>query len=204
MPFQQRTSSWEIRSTLINTAFSTGDETWTQVWLENRLSYIESAENMLYHIEGFRRRNGRLPKVVYYTATPQQVTAYKRKFKLKSETTRESKKIKDDLLDMSLLLREMKLSMAINGIASKRSRRDDGKESKDHDKSISRRFEAATDLSGYIEGENSETLVCQVEELMLQLVETRSHMDRRVDELQGRLNQIGELLLMMSNSFQRK
>ncbi|KAF9414892.1 hypothetical protein BGZ94_000245, partial [Podila epigama] len=62
----------DVHEALINTAFSTGDETWPQVWLENRLSYIENAENMLCHLEGVRQRNKRLPKLLYFTATPQQ------------------------------------------------------------------------------------------------------------------------------------
>ncbi|KAG0348686.1 hypothetical protein BG004_004508 [Podila humilis] len=186
---------------LINTAFNAGDETWTQVWIENRLSYIESAENMLYHIEGFRRRNNRLPKAVYYTATPQQVTTYERTFKRKSETTQDDKRINDDLLDMSLVLREMKLALAINGISSTRSRLDDGNEGKDHNERVSRRFGAVTRFNDDIEGENSETLTSRVKELKLQLEKTQSHMDRRVDELQGQMNQIGDLLLTLSTSF---
>lgn len=136
---------------------------------------------------------------MYYTATPQQVTAYERKFKLKSETTGEDKRIKDYLLDMSSLLREMKLFMAINGIPSEQSRLDDDKKDKDHDKSVSRRFVAVTHHSGDID-----SLACQVEELKLQLVETQSHMDKRVDGIQEQLNQIVDLLPMSSTSFQTK
>ncbi|KAI1300856.1 hypothetical protein EDD11_005925 [Mortierella claussenii] len=191
---------------LINTAFSKSDETWTQVWLENRLTYVENAENLWYHVEGYKRRSDRLPTAVYYTATSQQVAAYEKRFKLKSESTREDKRMKDQPVDMSTLLREMKLTVATNGILSKRIRLDDSKEIKDHNKSISRRFEDMTPNNGDVQSEEGLTLAlaCQVEELKLQLVETRSHMDRRVDGLQEQLNQIRDLLMMSPTSFTRK
>ncbi|KAG0267265.1 hypothetical protein BG011_007676 [Mortierella polycephala] len=61
---------------LINVAFAVGDETWKLVWIENRLSYVVSAENMSHHIPGFRRSHGCFPKEIYYTATIQQVKKY--------------------------------------------------------------------------------------------------------------------------------
>ncbi|KAF9187680.1 hypothetical protein BGZ51_001175 [Haplosporangium sp. Z 767] len=61
---------------LINVAFTVGDETWKLVWIENRLSYAESAENMSYHIPGFRRNHNWFPKEIYYSATIQQVDKY--------------------------------------------------------------------------------------------------------------------------------
>ncbi|OAQ24254.1 hypothetical protein K457DRAFT_129940 [Linnemannia elongata AG-77] len=61
---------------LISLAFSDGDETWRLTWIENRLRYVESAENMSYHIPGFRERHNWFPKEIYYSATPQQVRDY--------------------------------------------------------------------------------------------------------------------------------
>ncbi|KAK3843851.1 MAG: hypothetical protein J3R72DRAFT_440090 [Linnemannia gamsii] len=61
---------------LISLAFSDGDETWRLTWIENRLRYIESAENMSYHIPGFREEHNWFPKEIYYSATPQQVRDY--------------------------------------------------------------------------------------------------------------------------------
>ncbi|KAF9182965.1 hypothetical protein BGZ51_004336 [Haplosporangium sp. Z 767] len=61
---------------VINVAFSVGDGTWRLVWLGNRLRYVESAENLTYHIPGFREAHNWFPDVIYYSATPQQVKAY--------------------------------------------------------------------------------------------------------------------------------
>ncbi|KAG0032792.1 hypothetical protein BGZ82_006386, partial [Podila clonocystis] len=65
---------------LINEAFGTSDDgVWRGVWLENRLRYIESAENMSFLIPGFRRTHPWFPKEVYYTATSKEVQAYEAK-----------------------------------------------------------------------------------------------------------------------------
>ncbi|KAF9910707.1 hypothetical protein EC991_005692 [Linnemannia zychae] len=61
---------------LISLAFSDGDETWRLTWIENRLRYVESAENMSYHIPGYREEHTWFPKEIYYSATPQQVRDY--------------------------------------------------------------------------------------------------------------------------------
>ncbi|KAF9151279.1 hypothetical protein BG015_006869 [Linnemannia schmuckeri] len=61
---------------LISLAFSDGDETWRLTWIENRLRYVESAENMSYHIPGFRDSHNWFPREIYYSATPQQVRDY--------------------------------------------------------------------------------------------------------------------------------
>ncbi|KAI7829416.1 hypothetical protein BC939DRAFT_25874 [Gamsiella multidivaricata] len=65
---------------LINVAFTTGDESWQLVWLKNKLRYIESAENMTFHIPGFREAHDWFPDEIYYSATPQQVKAYEEKY----------------------------------------------------------------------------------------------------------------------------
>ncbi|KAF9192313.1 hypothetical protein BGZ50_008677 [Haplosporangium sp. Z 11] len=61
---------------LINVAFTAGDETWRLVWIENRLSYVASAENMSHHIPGFRAAHNWFPKEIYYSATIQQMNKY--------------------------------------------------------------------------------------------------------------------------------
>ncbi|KAG0198363.1 hypothetical protein BGX28_008197 [Mortierella sp. GBA30] len=65
---------------LINDAFSLGDNTWHLSWLENRLEYVESAENMSYHIPGFRQSNDWFPREIYYSATISQVREYQSKY----------------------------------------------------------------------------------------------------------------------------
>ncbi|ORZ26394.1 hypothetical protein BCR41DRAFT_348212 [Lobosporangium transversale] len=60
---------------LMNVAFNVGDETWRLVWTENRLRYVESAENLLYHdpafLDYFQVRS-LFPERIYYMATPQE------------------------------------------------------------------------------------------------------------------------------------
>ncbi|KAF9126240.1 hypothetical protein BGW39_006758 [Mortierella sp. 14UC] len=65
-----------LRAMSATLAFSDGDETWRLTWIENRLRYVESAENMSYHIPGFRDEHNWFPKEIYYSATPQQVRDY--------------------------------------------------------------------------------------------------------------------------------
>ncbi|KAF9174359.1 hypothetical protein BGX20_011583, partial [Mortierella sp. AD010] len=65
---------------LINVAFNKGDSNWEQVWLENRLRHVESAENMTYHIPGFRKAHNWFPREIYYSATPEDVKAYREKY----------------------------------------------------------------------------------------------------------------------------
>ncbi|KAF9962623.1 hypothetical protein BGZ72_000043 [Mortierella alpina] len=65
---------------LVNVAFAKGDEKWRLVWNESRLRYIESAENMSYHIHGFRQAHNWFPKEIFYSAPLQEVTAYRKKY----------------------------------------------------------------------------------------------------------------------------
>ncbi|KAK3804892.1 MAG: hypothetical protein JOS17DRAFT_797875 [Linnemannia elongata] len=37
---------------LINVAFDKADDSWRLAWVENRLRYVESAENMTCHVSG--------------------------------------------------------------------------------------------------------------------------------------------------------
>ncbi|KAF9115494.1 hypothetical protein BGX27_007623 [Mortierella sp. AM989] len=68
---------------LVNVAFTKGDDGWRLAWVESRLRYIESAENMSYHIPGYRQTRSWFPKEIYFTATKQQVNTYKEKYGLK-------------------------------------------------------------------------------------------------------------------------
>ncbi|KAG0305575.1 hypothetical protein BGZ98_003923 [Dissophora globulifera] len=68
---------------LINKAFDKGDEAWRLAWVESRLRYIESAENMSYHIPGYRASHDCFPTEIYFSATPQQVKAYQERYRKK-------------------------------------------------------------------------------------------------------------------------
>ncbi|KAG0195309.1 hypothetical protein BGX33_003704, partial [Mortierella sp. NVP41] len=57
---------------LINNAIDDGDQTWQLDWMEYRMRYVESAENMTYDIPGFRDNHNYFPDSIYYTATGQQ------------------------------------------------------------------------------------------------------------------------------------
>ncbi|KAF9584935.1 hypothetical protein BGW38_004611 [Lunasporangiospora selenospora] len=61
---------------VVGAAVSKANGTWRQVWLENRIRFIENAENMSYHIPGFRETFEWFPRHVYYTAMPYQVKQY--------------------------------------------------------------------------------------------------------------------------------
>ncbi|KAF9177339.1 hypothetical protein BGZ50_008862, partial [Haplosporangium sp. Z 11] len=64
---------------LINLGFDKADGTWRLIWLENRLRYVERAENMTYHVPGFRQSHKWFPKEIYYTATDDQVKKYSKR-----------------------------------------------------------------------------------------------------------------------------
>ncbi|KAF9215385.1 hypothetical protein BGZ59_001506 [Podila verticillata] len=64
---------------LINVAFTNGDESWRFIWHDNRLRYIEAAENVTLSIPGFRRTHSWFPKMIYYTATQKEVEDYEAK-----------------------------------------------------------------------------------------------------------------------------
>ncbi|KAF9934802.1 hypothetical protein BGZ67_003660, partial [Mortierella alpina] len=65
---------------LINVAFAKGDDSWRLVWIEARLRYIESAENMSHNIPGFRQSYNWFPKEIFYSATSEEVRAYREKY----------------------------------------------------------------------------------------------------------------------------
>ncbi|KAF9115493.1 hypothetical protein BGX27_007622 [Mortierella sp. AM989] len=68
---------------LINVTFTKGDDGWRLAWVESRLKYIESAENMSYFIPGYRQTHSWFPKEIYFSATKQEVNAYKEKYGLR-------------------------------------------------------------------------------------------------------------------------
>ncbi|KAF9979626.1 hypothetical protein BGZ75_009413 [Mortierella antarctica] len=80
---------------LINVAFTKGDDSWRLVWIESRLRYIESAENMSYHIPGFRQSHNWFPKEIYYAATLQEVRAYREKYDLKASKNKDRDLLED-------------------------------------------------------------------------------------------------------------
>ncbi|KAF9925247.1 hypothetical protein BGZ67_008797 [Mortierella alpina] len=61
---------------LINKAFTKGDDDWRLDWIESRLHYIELAENLSYHIPGFRQTHDWFPKEIYFTAKAEDVEEY--------------------------------------------------------------------------------------------------------------------------------
>ncbi|KAF9092206.1 hypothetical protein BGX29_010565 [Mortierella sp. GBA35] len=63
---------------LINHAFDDADQTWQQYWLQHRLYYVESAENLTYDLQGFRAAHNFFPETIYYTAAAPQVRIYKK------------------------------------------------------------------------------------------------------------------------------
>ncbi|KAG9063127.1 hypothetical protein KI688_004727 [Linnemannia hyalina] len=65
---------------LINVAFAKGDDSWRLAWIEARLRYIESAENLSYHIPGFRQTFDCFPKLIYFTTTAKDFNAYIKKY----------------------------------------------------------------------------------------------------------------------------
>ncbi|KAF8939885.1 hypothetical protein BGZ47_008018 [Haplosporangium gracile] len=76
---------------LINNAITDSDQTWRQNWLECRMRYVESAENMSYDIPGFREKHKCFfPDTIYYTGTPQQVREYQKKTRQLLEETASS------------------------------------------------------------------------------------------------------------------
>ncbi|KAG0292597.1 hypothetical protein BGZ97_005549, partial [Linnemannia gamsii] len=57
------------------------------IWIESRLRYIESAENLSYHIPGFRRTYDWFPNQIYFTVTAKEYEEY-----IKKHPRRETKK----------------------------------------------------------------------------------------------------------------
>ncbi|KAF9586428.1 hypothetical protein BGW38_005210 [Lunasporangiospora selenospora] len=70
---------------IVNEAYINGDISWRQVWFENRLSIVEQAENLSFHIPGFRESNDWFPDKIYYGATSYQVKQYWKRINVKDE-----------------------------------------------------------------------------------------------------------------------
>ncbi|KAF9200554.1 hypothetical protein BGZ49_009197 [Haplosporangium sp. Z 27] len=66
---------------LFSMTFIKGDDCWRLTWIECRMRYIESAENMSYHIKGFRETHEYFPKEIYYSAEPLRVDEFLEKHK---------------------------------------------------------------------------------------------------------------------------
>ncbi|KAF9577136.1 hypothetical protein BGW38_007846, partial [Lunasporangiospora selenospora] len=64
---------------LINKAFEKGDDGWRLKWVENRLRYIESAENLSYNIPGFRKKYDIFPKEIYFSIPSRPIKDYQSK-----------------------------------------------------------------------------------------------------------------------------
>ncbi|ORZ09344.1 hypothetical protein BCR41DRAFT_137568 [Lobosporangium transversale] len=80
---------------LINVAFSKGDDGWRLAWVEARMQYIETAENMSYHIPGYRKAYDCFPREIYFTATTQQVKAYQEKLDANTNKRTEKRIVMD-------------------------------------------------------------------------------------------------------------
>ncbi|KAG0277790.1 hypothetical protein BGZ95_005339 [Linnemannia exigua] len=63
---------------LINHAFDDGDRVWELEWLQNRMRYVESAENATFDRPEFRASSEYFPETIYYTATPIQVRDFRK------------------------------------------------------------------------------------------------------------------------------
>ncbi|KAG0268887.1 hypothetical protein BGZ95_002271 [Linnemannia exigua] len=64
---------------LINVAFTKGDDGWRLMWIQSRLRYIESAENLSYRFPSLRLNHDLFPNQIYFTATKKAKKAYYKK-----------------------------------------------------------------------------------------------------------------------------
>ncbi|KAF9201767.1 hypothetical protein BGZ49_008017 [Haplosporangium sp. Z 27] len=62
---------------LINSGYDESDTTWELVWLQNRLLYIENAENLSHSIPGLREKYDIFPQVIYYCLPETKIQEYK-------------------------------------------------------------------------------------------------------------------------------
>ncbi|KAI8603712.1 hypothetical protein EDD21DRAFT_441783 [Dissophora ornata] len=158
---------------LINTAFITGDETWHLLWLENRLFYIERAENMSYYIPNFRRRHNCFPKEIYYTGTQEQVKAYTDKYFPEDQLSNISSAIteaKSAITEAKSAITEVK-SALVSSDTSRNGSVSNGNAQK----------QAIATTAVTAEGENStQALARQVEELKIQMGEALSRLEKQI------------------------
>ncbi|KAG0057135.1 hypothetical protein BGZ89_001931 [Linnemannia elongata] len=69
---------------LVNMAFNEVDDSWRVVWIKSRVRFIESAENMSYHIPGFRQSYNYFPNQIYFSATKQKLKEYRERYRKKN------------------------------------------------------------------------------------------------------------------------
>ncbi|KAG0293611.1 hypothetical protein BGZ96_002565 [Linnemannia gamsii] len=62
---------------LINSGYDESDTTWELNWLQTRLLYIESAENLSYAIPGLREKYDIFPQEIYYCLSEAKIQEYK-------------------------------------------------------------------------------------------------------------------------------
>ncbi|KAF9355058.1 hypothetical protein BGX26_007021 [Mortierella sp. AD094] len=72
---------------LINVAFNDSDITWRLAWLENRMRFLESAENLSYHIPDLRKSCGLFPNEIYYSASEREVEQYEARYHIASKSS---------------------------------------------------------------------------------------------------------------------
>ncbi|KAF9994392.1 hypothetical protein BGZ79_000865 [Entomortierella chlamydospora] len=151
---------------LINTAFSDGDRTWRNVWLENRLGYIEIVEDMSYNIPGFRQRfHHWFYEEICYQASDDEVTAYKKKYFPQ-----------DELDEISSAIRDVRSFLKPTKTASTES----NKERQDLIPNMTVKQQRGADTQNFgngngsaTSGDDTQAILCQVQELQTQLTEIR-------------------------------
>ncbi|KAG0004416.1 hypothetical protein BGZ79_009393 [Entomortierella chlamydospora] len=143
---------------LINTAFNDGDRTWRNVWFENRLGYIEIAENLSYKIPGFRQRfNHWFYEEICYQASDDEAAAYKKKYFPQEELDKISSSIRDV---RSLLKPTNTVSTDSN---------------KEHQAQVPNM------------ADDTQALLHQVQELRTQLTEKQSKLEKQLEEISSLL-----------------
>ncbi|KAF9085397.1 hypothetical protein BGX29_001979 [Mortierella sp. GBA35] len=68
---------------LINSGYDESDTTWELDWLQNRLLYIESAENLSHYIPGLREKYDIFPQEIYYCLSEAKIQEYKTRWSKK-------------------------------------------------------------------------------------------------------------------------
>ncbi|KAF8929548.1 hypothetical protein BGZ47_000985, partial [Haplosporangium gracile] len=68
---------------VINAGYDESDMTWELVWLQNRLLYIESVENLSYSIPGLREKYDIFPQEIYYCLSEAKIQEYKTRWSKK-------------------------------------------------------------------------------------------------------------------------
>ncbi|KAI8349078.1 hypothetical protein B0O80DRAFT_460670 [Mortierella sp. GBAus27b] len=67
---------------LVNANYETASVEWLSVWRENRLRYVERAENMSYHITGFREYFDYFPEYIYFSPSEAEKAGFRDKYSL--------------------------------------------------------------------------------------------------------------------------